>query len=201
MSWIDVNWKQERPSLKQIARLWDSVDITVLSETFPAVEEYLAELRRINTNGGAFIARFHINGNEDFDWFATRNRWDEMDFFRRLMSHAAFANALPEVARNVDTAELAKFEWSSSLILDGELARTLVVGGAYEKFEGTPREAKTLGERVADSLFGDRFNDVLVFQCWKPWSSWFCDVAWDGTTVLIDKGLQIVTVLVSTDTD
>jgi hypothetical protein len=201
VSWIYINWEQNKPGNKLIERLWGAVNITVEPETFPAVDEYLAELRRINTNGGAFIARFHVNGNEDFNWFATRNRWDEIEFFSRFLSHPAFASALPEVATNVNTAELAEFEWSSSLTLDGELARTLVVGGAYEKFEGTPREAKALGERVAESLFGDRFDDVLVFRCWKPWSSWFCDVAWDGTTVLIDKRLQIVTVLVSTDTD
>jgi hypothetical protein len=201
MSWIDVNWKQDKPINKSIERLWDAINITVLPETSPPIEEFLVELRRINANGGAFIARFHVNGNEDFNWFATRNRWDEIEFFRRLLSHPVFASALPEVAANVDTAELAEFEWSSSLTLDGELARTLVVGGAYEKFEGTPREAKALGERVAESLFGDRFNDVLVFRYWKPWSSWFFDGPWDGTTVLIDKRLQIVTVLVSTDTD
>lgn len=201
MSWIDINWEQNKPSNKLIERLWNSVNITVEPETFPAVDEYLAELRRINTNGGAFIARFYVDGNEDFNWFATRNRWDEIEFFPRFLSHPVVASALPEVAANVNTADLAEFEWSSSLTLDGELARTLVMGGAYEKFEGTHREAKVFGERVADSLFGDRFDDVLVFRCWKPWSSWFCDVAWDGTTVLIDKRLQIVTVLVSTDTD
>lgn len=201
MSWINVNWEQNKPSNNLIERLWGAVAITIETENLPAVDEYLAELRRINTNGGAFVARFHINGNDDFDWFATRNRWSEIEFFPRLLSHPAFASALPEVATNVNTAELAEFEWSSSLTLDGELARTLVVGGAYEKFEGTPREAKALGERVAQSLFGDRFDDVLVFRSSEPWSSWFFDVAWDGTTVLIDKRLQIVTVLVSTDTD
>jgi len=201
LSWIDVNWKQNRPSDTSIARLWDSVTVTAEAETLPAVDDYLAELRRININGGAFIARFHIDGNRDFNWFATRNRWDDIAFFSRLFSHPVFASALPEVATDVSTAELAEFEWSTPLTLDGELARTLVMGGAYEKFAGTHREAKAFGERVADALFGDRFSDVLVFRCDKPWSSWFFDIAWDATTVLIDKRRQIVTVLVSTDTD
>lgn len=201
LSWIEVNWKQDRPGNKAIERAWSSVKIAAVPSTFPAVDKYLAELRRINSNGGAFIARFHINSNDDFNWFATRNRWDEIGFFSRLLSHPEFANALPEVAANVTASELADFEWSSSLTLDGELARLLVAGGAYEKFEGTQKEAKLLGACVADSLFSDRFIDVLVFRCWKPWSSWFCDVAWDCTTILIDKRLQVVTVLVSTDSD
>jgi len=141
LNWIDVNWKQNKPSNKSVERLWGAVNITVEPATLPAVDEYLAELRRININGGAYVARFYIDGKEDFNWFATRNRWNEIDFFSRLLSHPAFASALPEVATNVNTAELAEFEWSSSLTLDGELARTLVAGGAYEKFEGTPREA------------------------------------------------------------
>lgn len=201
MSWLDVNWEHERPSNASVEWLWRSVEVSNVAEVVPAVEEYLAELRRVNTNGGAYCARFHVNGNEDFNWFATRNRWDEIGFFSRFLLHPAFASALPQVAVEGKADELAEFGWGSSLTLDGELARALVLGGAYEKFKGTPREAKALGARVAESLFGDRFLDVEVFRCWKPWSRWFFDVAWDSTMLLIDRRLQLVTVLVSTDTD
>jgi len=201
LSWLDVNWKHERPSKASVELLWRSFEVTTVTEVLPAVEEYLVELRRVYTNGGAYCARFHVNGNEDFNWFATRNRWDEMSFFSRLLLHPALVSALPQVAAEGRATELAEFSWGSSLTLDGELARALVLGGAYEQFKGTSREAKELGARVAESVFGDRFLDVVVFRCWKPWSPWFFDVAWDSTMLLIDRRLQLVTVLVSTDTD
>ena len=167
----------------------------------PAVEEYLAELRRVNVNGDAVYARFEVTGSRDFDWFATRNRWDEISFFSRLLSSPSVAKCLPEVTKDATFDESVTFEWGSSLTLDGELARALVIGGAYKKFEGTPRAAKQLAARACDAIFGDRFLDIEVFKSWKPWSRWFHDVAWDSTYIIIDRRGQTVSVLASTDTD
>lgn len=108
---------------------------------------------------------------------------------------------LPELTRDAKFEENIAFDWGSSLILDGELARALVIGGAYRRFEGTPRAAKDLGARVCEALFGDRYLDVEVFRCWKAWSPWFHDIAWDSTCFVVDRRFQAVSILVSTDTD
>jgi hypothetical protein len=201
LSWLEVDWEQERPSYAALALLWRTIEVRSSDDVPPAVEEYLAEVRRVKTNGGALFARFHMEGNADFNWFASRNRWDEVTFFSRFFSHPVVSASLPKVTRGANVNDTVTFEWGSPFLLDGELARILVNGGPYEKFKGTPREAKNLGMRVCDALFGDRFLDVEVFHCWNAWSPWFCDVAWDTTHVLIDRRLQAVTVLVSTDTD
>lgn len=182
-------------------RLWRAIKVTPIDEIPPSVQEYIAELRRINVNGGAAYARFYVEGNRDYNWFATRSRWDEIGFFSRFLGHPVVSSILPEVTKGASFDDSITFEWGSSLVLDGELARTLVNGGAYKKFEGTPRDAKRLGVRVCDALFGDRFLDVQVFRCRKAWSPWFCAVAWDNTCVFIDLRLQAVSILVSTDTD
>jgi hypothetical protein len=201
LSWLEVDWKQERPSDAAAKRLWRAVELRPLRETPPDVETYLTELRRVNVNGGAVFASFEVQGNREFDWFATRNRWDEMKFFSRVITHPSLRSHVPEVTKDAMFGEAIEFEWGSSLVLDGELARALVTGGAYKRFEGTPRAAKEIGARVCDALFGDRFLDVEVFRCWKAWSSWFHDVAWDSTWVLIDRRFQRVSFLFSTDTD
>lgn len=118
-----------------------------------------------------------------------------------FLLHPTVKAALPKVTEACSFDESIAFDWGSPFTLDGELARALVLGGAYKKFDGTARDAKSLGMRVCDSLFGERFLDVEVFRCWKAWSPWFHDVAWDSTIVLIDRRLQEVSVLVSTDTD
>jgi hypothetical protein len=201
LSWLDVNWNQDRPGDAAAEWLWRAVDVKRMDEIPPAVQEYLQELRRVNVNGHALYARFHVEGNEDFNWFATRNRWDEIAFFARFFLHPVVASSLSTVTKGARFDQSVTFEWGSSLTLDGELARSLIIGGAYKKFEGVPREAKALGMRVTDALFGDRYLDIETFRCWKAWSPWFHDVAWDSTLVLIDRRLQTISVLVSTDTD
>jgi hypothetical protein len=201
LSWLEVNWNQERPGDAAAEWLWRAIEVKRIDETPSPVHEYLQALRHVYTNGDALYARFQVEGNEDFNWFATRNRWDEIAFFSRFFLHPVVASSLSKVTKDVRFDESVTFEWGSSLTLDGEFARSLVIGGAYKKFEGTPREAKALGMRVTDALFGDRYLDIETFRCWKAWSSWFHDVAWDSTLVLIDRRLQAISVLVATDTD
>ena len=55
--------------------------------------------------------------------------------------------------------------------------------------------------RLSAALFGDRFDEVLVYHSYKPWSSWFYDVAWDASWIVIDKRSSTVDILCITDTD
>jgi hypothetical protein len=89
-------------------------------------------LRKVNVNGGAFFASFAATGSRDFDWFATRNRWEEMDFFRALLAHPIVCAALPQVTKEARWDALTGFEHLSALSLDGELASVLVARGAYD---------------------------------------------------------------------
>lgn len=74
-------------------------------------------------------------------------------------------------------------------------------GGAYGQFKGTGEQAMELGRAFTDDLFGDRFEDIQVFRCFKPWSEWFSDIAWDGTWVGVDKRECRVWTLLQTDSD
>jgi hypothetical protein len=180
--------------------MWQSLALNPIDSP-PDTEPYLAELCRINVNGAVIFGRFQIEGNKSLDWFASRNRWDEVDFFRQLLSHSALRQRWPELIEKIRDEEFPDFEWGSSLTLDGELARSLVIGGAYERFKGPPREAKNLASRFCDALFDDRYLDIEVFWCWNAWSAWFHDIAWDRTCVIIDRRHRSIGLLCSTDTD
>jgi hypothetical protein len=95
------------------------------------------------------------------------------------------------------------FRFGSAFTLDGELAAILVQGGAYPKFrfQGTAREAKEVGARFCDALFGDRFTEVVVYISHTAWSSWFKNVAWDITWLGFDRRESRVWLLCLTDTD
>lgn len=201
LSWLKVDWEQKRPSDGTTQWLWRSVQIRRVVDTPAAVEEYLAELREVNVNGGAAFARFEVEGNRDFDWFVTRNHWEEIGFWQHFLTRPEIGEALPEVTKGARLDGSVAFEWKNALTLDGDLACILVFGGAYYRFKGSARRAKDLGRRVCDSLFGDRFAEIEVFRSTSVWSSWFYGVAWDNTWLILDRGLQQVSILASTDTD
>lgn len=94
-----------------------------------------------------------------------------------------------------------EWEWSSPYVLDGDLARTLVAGGAYEAYSGSGKDAKNIGEHFCHALFGDRFDEIQVFKTYETWSNWFYGIAWDQTWICVDKGNGYILALILTDTD
>jgi hypothetical protein len=201
LSWLEVDRDQERPGEAAVEQLWRSIAVRPIDESLPAVEEYLAELRRMYACGGAFLARFRVDGGRDLEWFASRNRLGEISFFSRLLMHPVVTGKLPEPTRDATFNESFTVEWSSSLTLDGELARAILMGGAYHDFEGPPRDAKRLGARVCDALFGDRFLDVEVYRSGSQWSPWFKMAVFDTTYFIVDRREQVVSILIATDED
>jgi hypothetical protein len=166
----------------------------------PALDELLAEIRATHVNGGAEFAMFELRTTPPVNWYLARNRFGEIGFFEHLLQSAAFRAALPKVAAPEGLGAL-EWQWSSSYVFDGDLAQLLMAGGAYEKTKKSGPEAKQLGAAVCESLFGDRYEEVMLFKTFKPWGPWFCDVAWDATWVGVDKGAKRIWVLCVTDTD
>lgn len=164
MSWLEYDNTQQRPDDDAFARAWEALALTPRSEVPAAIADYQRELGKLCVNGSVRFAQFDVVSNRDFDWFATRRRWQETDFCKRFLLHPALRAALPDVTAGAAFKADTKFDWRSALTLDGELAEALVYGGAYLKFAGSAREAKTLGARCCDALFGDRFVEVEFFR-------------------------------------
>jgi len=205
LSWLKSDPGQERPGDAEVEHLWRSIEVRPVDESLPAVEEYLTELRRVYPCGGAFLARFKVDGGRHLDWFVSRNHLAGISFFSRFLMHPVVTHALPEPTRDATFKESFNksfaAEWPSSLTLDGELARVIVTGGAYLKFEGPARDAKRLGARVCNELFGDRFLDVVVYGSRTSWSPWFLMEMFNATYFIVDRREQVVAILVATDED
>jgi hypothetical protein len=123
-----------------------------------------------------------------------------MAFFSQTIVHPAVRQRIPEVTTGGRLDASFEFERKSPRTLNGELGRSLAAGGAYRQF-APPQGANDLAARCCEALFGDRFFDIDVFRCGRAWSPWFFDVAWDATWVIIDRRLQHVSFLFTTDTD
>ena len=125
--------------------------------------------------------------------------------FRTLLSSWAFRTAFndlgaPAAGLDPRRAGIAR-SWVGTLTLGGELAHTLVLGGAYARFPGSAAEAKAVGEGAVAELAEGRHEDFEVWETNGSWAPWFYDVAWDRTWFIVDSSEGDVTVLCVTDTD
>lgn len=199
---LEPDSNQERPKTTEVAieSLWKGVHIEYRKSESPPVEALVNALRKTHVNGGAAFAMFSVGNNPNLNWFISRNSWDAIELPERFLRSSAVVGALPDVCKQPISSSFG-FEWGSPFTLAGELAQTLFEGGAYVKHAGGPGEAFALAESFRRWLFGDRFGEVLVVKCFKPWSAWFYDIAWDGTWLVVDKRQSIVSVLTVTDTD
>jgi hypothetical protein len=201
MDLIEPIWSQDKPNDSDVEIMWRELEISHQPFQHPAVDEVLMHLRDARPNGGALFAQFHISDHPTFHWFASRNRFWEMNFFQRFLSSPSVTAAMPELEIDPTNFPDPGFEWGNSFTLDGEIGWLLIWGGPYGGFNGTPREAKNVGGRFSDALFGDRFMEIQVQVCHKPWAPWFHGIAWDATWFGLDKRFSNVWMLCTTDTD
>jgi hypothetical protein len=200
MNMLEPQWKQERPDFVARQKLWEKAVFEADTLSSPIVDELLRELGNTHVNGGALFGRFCFLDDPVIHWFISRNRFDELDFFEHFLTSDAVREVLPSLKAPASLNSI-KWEWWSPYLLGGDLARTLMFGGAYRKYEKGGRSAKDLGEGVCSDLFGDRFEDVRVLRTGDAWSGWFRKIAWDMTWVGVDKRDLKIWVLCLTDTD
>lgn len=199
---LTPDWEQEPPSAEDVQQMWRELQIQPLPFQHPALDQLLEDLRATHLNGGAEFGRFQVSDHPVLHWFASRNKLEDINFFDQFLTVSAVINALPSLdIKNPLPSPLQLRPDSSAFTFDGELARTLVVGGAYEQFKGTAGEAKAIGVRFCDALFGDRYDEIQMYICNDAWSDWFSGVAWDITWFGIDKRNNQIWLLCVTDTD
>ena len=172
----------------------------------PGVARYLEALAPTRKDGATKVVRLKaVDVADSAAWFRTGALIYEHETFRNLFTSEAAMHALPEVLVGsiFPSGEPPAFDLVTSgpLMLEGELAGLLSRGGAYVRFAGTDSEAKRLAADAARDLLQDRYEDFRVYFSYAAWSSWFDDIAWDATWVLVDDVNREVTILVTTDTD
>lgn len=201
MDLLEPNWEQERPDDKEIDSMGNQLQITSAPIDSPSIHRVIDAFRETHSNGGALFGRYSLSPDPVLHWFGSRNRWDEIDFFDYFFQSQAIADTLADLKPAQGEAITPAFQEGSPFTLDGEIAQALCFGGAYERFQGSAREAKELGEYFCQALFDHRFDEVIVYKSFQPWSPWFHGIAWDFSWVIIDKRLMAIAVLCVTDTD
>jgi hypothetical protein len=201
MNFLDPCPLDERPNFASIQEMWQNINIRQTPLQSSKVQAIVAAFNHTYDNGGARFTRFTITYHPTLHWFAVRNRWDDLRFFDTFFRAITVRATLPEFTIAHDYSLTTAFKASTLFTLDGELAQALFQGGAYTQFTGTASEAKELGRAFVQALFGDRYDEIVVYHSNVAWAAWFRDIAWDTTWVMIDQRHLTIDVLCITDTD
>jgi len=158
-----------------------------------SVEQLINTFKEQNLIGGAIISCFKVH-NENF---LKKYHIRKMDMSTSL----DIINNLEEL--KIHTSDKYKFRFKEQLavMLDGSIAAQILWGGAYEGFKERPVIAKQLAVNVCQYMFQNRYEDIKVFESYRPWTDWFYDVAWDVTWMVLDSREQKMWFICATDTD
>lgn len=128
---LEPNWTQPRPGQADIELVWRELNTISLSVDDSAITELLSEFRKI---GKAEFATFKLSEHPVLHWFGSRHRLHEIEFIPTFLCTAPVSTAL--AALNITNPISTDLELigGSAFTFDGELAQTLCLGGAEQKF-------------------------------------------------------------------
>jgi hypothetical protein len=180
--------------------MWREIDFTLIAPQ-TAELRFVEDLAAMYQNGDVIHKTFAIPDHPDFTGFINSGDLHSKYFFERVWQTKSVANALPYTLNDVSFLSRDTFREVHPVELPGSLASALIGGGAYTSGSMPARSAMKIADEAAESLLASDFESPRVFVSYVPWSTFFHDVAWDYTWLIIrpsDKRLEVV---MATDTD
>jgi len=197
----DIDWQEGKPTLARLEADWPAFGIDVRDAADDGLTGIVEALRASHGNGGALLGRFSLAAPPRWQWYLSRNRFEEADFFARFVRHASVRQALPELGNPSANHSGLGFGMEQPHVLTGRLAGTVAEGGAYKRFRGSDNDLLRLVRAFTAAAFEDRYSDLLTYLSCAPWSPWFRGVAWDASFFWFDTRTNVATTLLVTDTD
>jgi hypothetical protein len=198
---LEKDPQQKYPTAQEISSMPGELLITPENFQSDAVDELLAAMHSIYRNGDARFVSFIINPHPVLDFLTVYDQLDKQHFWIKLLSSPLLLDQLPWLGASYIDSTTVTFEPFSAYYLDGDLAQTLMIGGAYERFAGTAEEAKSLGLEFCADVFANRYDEVVVRKSKDPWAQWFNYAPWDNTWLGLDRRVRRLWMLSTKDTD
>lgn len=192
---------EQLPMFDRAMNMWKEIDFLVQDEEVTDLSAYLNCLRDIYGNGTVMHKTFSVPEHPDFMDFVSRGALHSAYFFERFWRARSVSSVLPFELRELNFYSTDLFRWIHAVELPGSLASTLVRGGAYGQGVPPARKAMELATAAAEAMLGGDFENTQVFIAHEAWSSFFCDVAWDYTCLVVQPDRRRIEVILATDTD
>lgn len=200
MDELQIDWNQEKPEGSQLTELWKTIKFIPIETWTNATEVLKEKISESHSNGGIQLHKYKIIGNPHFDWFASRNRLDEINFIENVLQNKNLQNYRDNLKITKDKPVFKLIKYSTDIYdLPGELARMLGYGGAYHKVD--PKTAWAVATEFVKEEFQYRFEEFNKFQIAIESANWFYDIAWDYSAILFDKRNYELIFLDVTDED
>lgn len=201
MNLLIPDWQQPRPSTDEVQQMCGRVQLSPVTLVGEEFDQFLMQVRKSHSNGGAYVAAFDVGPDRIFDWFASRDRLADENLLDFLIVHPSIRRIFPELFTHVPKRVRTGLTFFDQFLFDGTISRVLYTGGAYSEAHGDGGAEKAFALKLCDAMFQLRFGEVSCYMSNKAWSRWFKGVAWDVTAMLFDRRARRLWLLAVTDTD
>ena len=200
MNDLTINWKQERPNERQLSGLWSTIKVSQIENWTNSAKTLRENINETHSDGGILLHKYKIEPNLYFDWFATRNRLDEIEFLTNFFSHNELKSYRTDLKITDVKPQVINVKHSTDIYeLSGELSRIMGLGGAYKSID--QKLAWKIATDFIKNEFENRFEEFNLYHFAIPTAQWFHDIAWDYSTLLFDKRKYEVIIIDVTDSD
>ncbi len=204
MKEIAVDWKMELPDESQISEMWKTMTFQMLDGNF----KFIDLLKKYLRSGYIYFKGVVPSDNAVFDFFSSRGRLGEIDFFNKFLLSETVLASFPTDDCLCDDYKIEPIEKSpdfkmmNSFAVDAEFASLLCSGGAYgSTFRETAKKAKALAQEFCRNLFDEEYESIYFYKSEKAWNSWFIDDLIDDTYIIISLKKRTIWILAFTDVD
>ena len=200
MEELKIDWNQERPNLLDITKIWDSIKFSRLENWTSSTKLLKETIFETHSIGGIQLHRYKISSDKNFDWFAQRNRLDEIEFLKNVFRHKDLENYRNDLEIKNENIEVKNIKfWTDIYDTPALLARAMGYGGAYEKIDH--RLAWKIATDFINDEFENRFEEFICYSFVINEAQWFWNIAWDNSILLFDKRKSEITIIDITDSD
>jgi hypothetical protein len=200
MEELKVDWEQEKPTNQDVVQLWNSINILRIDKWTTSANTLTEKINFTHCNGGIQLHKYKIIGDKHFNWFACRNRLQEINFLDNILRHKNLQDYRNDLQISNDNPKIiiASY-WTDIYDLSGQLARIMGHGGAYKKID--PELSWMVATDFVKDEFQNRFEEFVTFDVAIEKSNWFFDIAWDISKIFFDKRNNELLFIDITDTD
>ncbi len=179
---------------------WLNISDRITETSSPSVACITDAICKTHVNGGMRIGCFSPVDSHELQVEAASSSNAIEYQISSLLESSAITDRWPDTACLAPLPPLSLSTFGS-YALEGEITELLLSSGAYKHSELSPESAKTLSSQFIEHIAGFNRKYVGGYRTVAPWSTWFYDVAWDHTLIIVDGSRSRWWLLCTTDTD